>query len=48
MLGKTINIIRNIKGAVLNDREKTDLEVNTEKTKYTIRSCHQTIGQVLY
>jgi hypothetical protein len=44
-LGDNINTIKKNEEQLLKASRKDDLEVNTEKTKYMIGSCHQNGGQ---
>jgi hypothetical protein len=44
-LGHNINTIKEYKGTLLEARREVDLEINTEKTKYMIKSHHQNSGQ---
>jgi preprotein translocase subunit SecD len=48
LLGENINIIKKNAEAVLDARKEIGLEVNSEKTKYTFMSRHQTAGQSNY
>jgi hypothetical protein len=44
ILEKIINTIK-ITEVLLEASREVDVEVNTEKTKYTVMSCHQNAGQ---
>jgi hypothetical protein len=45
MLGVNINIINKDTEAVIIASKEVGLEVNTERTKYMLISCHQNAGQ---
>jgi len=44
-LGKNINTINENTEVLLEADRKVSLEVNAEKTKYTVFFCHQNAGQ---
>jgi hypothetical protein len=48
LLGENINITRKNAEALLDASKEIGLEVNSEKTKYTFMSHHQTAGQSNY
>jgi hypothetical protein len=45
LLGESINIIKKNAEALLDASKEIGLEVNSEETKYTFTSRHQTAGQ---
>jgi hypothetical protein len=45
ILCKILNTIRKNTYALLKANREVSLEVNTQKTKYVVMSCHQNAGQ---
>jgi hypothetical protein len=45
ILGDNINTVKKYAEALIDASKETDLEVNTEKTKYMLMSCHQSAGE---
>jgi hypothetical protein len=45
MLDENINAIKKSTETLLEASKKVGLEVNTEKAKYMVTSCHQNVGQ---
>jgi hypothetical protein len=48
LLGENINIIKENSETLLDASKKIGLDVNSEKRKCTVMSCHQTAGQSNY
>jgi hypothetical protein len=45
LLGDNVNTIKKSTETVTNASREVGLEINVEKTKYTLLSCHQNAGQ---
>jgi hypothetical protein len=45
LLGDNIHTIKKNTGTLIKARKEVSLEVNTEKTKHMMLSCHQNAGQ---
>jgi hypothetical protein len=46
MLDKSMNTIRKNKEALSEESREVSLEVNIERTRYMVVSCHQNAGQI--